>query len=259
MIMGHFGYMDIVGLDVARRRMGRVARAALTVLASMAAGVAWPHTYLVAVGIGDYPGTDMDLVLPSADARTVAAIYRHNSGASVRLLLDSQATASAVTEAMDDLFAKAGPDDEVILFYSGHGYKGGFCAYDGPLTYEAVRSSMGRGRSERRIVFADACYSGKIRTPGTSGTPSPGDMQLMLLLSSRSDETSIESPHMSNGYFTAALERGLRGGADADRDRVITARELFDYVSLRVKEATFDRQHPVMWGRFADDMPVISW
>jgi uncharacterized caspase-like protein len=61
------------------------------------------------------------------------------------------------------------------------------------------------------------------------------------------------------GFFTYALQHGLRGGADKNRDRIITAKELFDYVSEKVKKNSGNRQHPVMWGKFSDDMPVMKW
>ena len=64
---------------------------------------------------------------------------------------------------------------------------------------------------------------------------------------------------MQNSLFTAFLERGLRGGADTDRDRTITARELFTFVSEGVRQRSGERQHPVMWGRFPDDMPLMVW
>ena len=82
---------------------------------------------------------------------------------------------------------------------------------------------------------------------------------VMLFLSSRNTETSLESSLMDNGFFTYALQRALRGGADANRDRVITARELFNYVSKKVSTETGGRQHPVMWGKFSNNMPVIEW
>ena len=64
---------------------------------------------------------------------------------------------------------------------------------------------------------------------------------------------------MSNGYFTTCLTRCLKGGADEDRNRVITARELFVAVSRGVKTLSDVRQHPVMWGNFKDTMPVMVW
>ena len=80
-----------------------------------------------------------------------------------------------------------------------------------------------------------------------------------FFLSSRNNETSIECTDMKNGFFTSCLQNGLRGRADANRDRIITAKELFDYVSKGVKRLSGDKQHPVMWGRFSDEMVVMKW
>ena len=50
-----------------------------------------------------------------------------------------------------------------------------------------------------------------------------------------------------------------QGNADTDRDRVITAKELFDFVSGGVVKISDGKQHPVMWGNFSDDMVVMKW
>ena len=63
----------------------------------------------------------------------------------------------------------------------------------------------------------------------------------------------------SGDRLGACLVRALKGGADVNRDRVITAKELFSAVSKGVKELSDNRQHPVMWGNFPDDMPVMVW
>lgn len=82
---------------------------------------------------------------------------------------------------------------------------------------------------------------------------------IMFFLSSRGKESSIESPFASNGFFTKNLLRGLKGSADYNQDREITARELFNFVSTITKEDTRDRQHPVMWGNFPDDMVIVRY
>lgn len=84
----------------------------------------------------------------------------------------------------------------------------------------------------------------------------------MLFLSSRSNEQSMEMPRQTgfvNSLFTAYLERGLRGGADTDRNRTITARELYNYVHNGAVSLSGGRQHPVMWGKFDGNMPIIKW
>ena len=121
---------------------------------------------------------------------------------------------------------------------------------------------MSASKCKNKMIFADACFSGKIRTEGTSSQSSVSSAKkanVMLFLSSRSNETSLESVGLTIGFFTTYLQKGLRGGADANRDRIITAKELYNYVHTGVSRATRNRQHPVMWGNFPDNMPVMKW
>ena len=218
--------------------------------------------YLVSVGITDYPGTANDLTLPAKDAETITWLYSKNTSVEYSQLLNGQATMQNITSSIRQTFAKAGTDDIVVLFFSGHGYPGGFVAYDGQLTYTQVRKAMATSKCKNKMIFADACFSGKIRTNGNSSQSSvqaAKKANVMLFLSSRSNETSIERRGMQNGFFTTYLQKGLRGGADANRDRVITAKELYDYVHKGVIEISHDKQHPVMWGKFNDNMPVMAW
>ena len=80
----------------------------------------------------------------------------------------------------------------------------------------------------------------------------------MLFLSSRTNELSQET-RFQNSLFTIYLERGLRGGADVNKDRHITAREIYDFVHQGVIEASGGKQHPVMWGKFDNNMIIIKW
>lgn len=217
-------------------------------------------TYLVAVGVSDYPGTGKDLRLPANDAATVQYIYSKNSNAESVLLTNSNATKSAVLSKLRSTFAKASENDIIVFFFSGHGSKGAFCAYDAQIPYSEIRQAMASSKAKNKMIFADACFSGKMRQ-GRKNTAeqSFNNYNIMLFLSSRGNETSIERRDMKNGFFTSCLQKGLRGGADANKDRTITARELFNYVSTNVKTLSSDKQHPVMWGKFSDNMTVMKW
>ena len=220
--------------------------------------------FLVSVGVADYPGEKIDLKVPTRDARTITYIYYNNlkKNLEYRQLLDEQATTENIISAMKELYAKAKEDDMVVLFFSGHGFRGGFYAYNGYLGYTDVREAMATGKCKNKMIFADACFSGKIRTEEKADTLSENNIKksnVMLFLSSRSNEVSNERADMKNGYFTTYLSKGLKGAADADRDRTITARELFDYVHKGVVELSWNMQHPVMWGNFPDDMTVMKW
>jgi uncharacterized caspase-like protein len=219
--------------------------------------------YLVAVGISDYPGVQNDLRLSAHDAQTIQWVYQKNKKAETVLLINDQAKLNDVCNQMNNMYQKAGKEDIIVFFFSGHGSKGSFVCYDGFLTYDKIRTSMAKSKAKYKMIFADACLSGQMRQQGkyniNTADSNLSSMEVMLFLSSRSNEFSIERKNMKNGFFTAYLQRGLRGGADIDRDKVITAKELYTFVRDGVIKLSDDKQHPVMWGKFEDTMPIISW
>lgn len=215
--------------------------------------------HLVSVGIADYPGTANDLNLCAKDAETVKWLYEKNSNAVTEILTNSSATKEAILSAIRTTFKYSSTDDIVVFFFSGHGYKGGFVAYDGFLSYDEIREAMSVTHCKNKMIFADACFSGKMRQGSSEVKQEHERSSVMLFLSSRDNETSIERRDMKNGFFTTCLVSALRGKSDANRDRKITAKELFKFVSDNVRALSKNKQHPVMWGHFSDDMPVIVW
>lgn len=223
------------------------------------------RTYLVSVGIADYSGFPQkvsNLNLTTKDAKAIAELYAKNTSVDYALLLNDKATKSTIIKAIKKVFEKASEDDIVVFFFSGHGYPGGFCAYDGCLGYDEVRKAMAQSKSKNKMMFVDACRSGGMRVDDSSAqraSSAAKKANVMLFLSSRNDENSIERRDMKNGFFTTYLQKGLKGNADADRNRIITAKELFDFVNSGVSQISGGKQHPVMWGNFADDMTVMKW
>lgn len=223
------------------------------------ATVAEARNYVVCIGIADYPGTQSDLKLSGQDAMTMKTLYEKNGDAVTEMLVNEQATVENAKVAIANMFAKATADDAVILFFSGHGVPGGFVCYNGLLRYKDITSVMMQSEAKNKIVFADACYSGKARS-GKHRNEEVSDTNVMFFLSSRTNEKSQEvRREWKNSIFTAYVERGLRGGADTDRNRTITARELFDFVSKGVAKSSWQKQHPVMWGKFDNNMPLMKW
>lgn len=223
------------------------------------------RTYLVSIGIADYsafPGKLENLRLTEADAKAIAALYAENTSVDYALLLNQDASRNKILKAIKKVFSKATPDDRVVFFFSGHGYPGGFCASDGKVSYSEVRNAMATSKSNTKLMFIDACRAGGMRvTPEEAQTAvnAAQKANVMLFLSSRNNENSIEHPSMANGLFTAYLLKGLKGGADADRNRIITAKELFKFVHDGVVSISNEKQHPVMWGNFKDNMTIVKW
>lgn len=213
--------------------------------------------YVVSVGIADYPGNENDLRISDNDAKAIAKVFNATRDATVLTLVNNEATQSALLSSMHTLFEDAQSDDAVVLYFSGHGTPGALVCHDGLLSYQHIFKMLKGCKASRKVIIADACYAGKMRT-ASQQTSSYNSQNVMLFLSSRTNETSQETQY-KNSLFTIFLERGLRGGADKNRDRQITAREIFDFVHDGVTEASGNKQHPVMWGKFDNNMTIIKW
>lgn len=222
--------------------------------------------YVVSVGIADYKDPQVnDLRWTETDVASFNKVIKLHTN-ELYTLLGSQATHTNVYANIKNVFSKARSKDTVILYFSGHGYPGGFCCYDmsqkgGGLTYKEIAQLFRECQADNRMVFADACFSGGLRKSKKQSDTSNTirNVDVMFFLSSRTNETSQEMTDGPNGQFTRFLVRGLGGGADKNHDRIITAKELYDFVHEGVTTATANRQHPVMWGHFKDTMTVIDW
>jgi hypothetical protein len=82
--------------------------------------------WAVIIGIADYQGTGSDLWHPDEDAKEMYTELTRQRGypkSNVKLLTNKAATASAIVNAINWLIANEKPGDEVVFFYSGHGYR----------------------------------------------------------------------------------------------------------------------------------------
>ena len=236
----------------------------LFVLATLLASA--QKLYVVSIGIADYKDPQInDLRWTENDVESFNnAIKKHTK--EVYTLLGREATHANAISTIQSVFAKASNEDAVILYFSGHGYPGGFCCYDmsqrgGRLTYPEIASLFKGCKAKNKMVFADACFSGGLRKEKkqSDSTNTIRNGEVMFFLSSRTNETSQEMLGGPNGQFTRFLVRGLGGGSDKNRDKKISAKELYDFVHEGVSVATGNKQHPVMWGRFNNTMTILDW
>lgn len=222
--------------------------------------------YVVSIGIADYENPQInDLRWTETDVVSFNNVMKKHTQ-EVYTLLGRNATHTNALSTIRSVFAKASKEDAVILYFSGHGYPGGFCCYDmshngGGLTYQELASLFRECSAKNKMVFADACFSGGLRKEKRQDdtTNAVRNGEVMFFLSSRTNETSQEMLGGPNGQFTRFLVRGLGGGADKNRDRKISAKELYDFVHEGVTTATARKQHPVMWGRFNNSMTILDW
>lgn len=248
-------------------------------------------TYVVSVGIADYKEIN-DLRLTENDVRAFNGLMSRQ-GASIKTLLGKQATHADIIAALRGSFARARKEDTMIFFFSGHGYEGGFCCWDmaarspslgggdvirnptnqdrlvkvnryyGGLSYQEMQILFRNCRAGKKIVIADACFSGGLNKGEqlNLSVQSARNSEVVYFMSSCMDETSLEMRNGNNGLFTHYLTKGFTGESDLNGDCKITLREIYDYVYRSVVDYANKlphSQHPVLWGKYDEAMEIFD-
>jgi hypothetical protein len=189
----------------------------------------------------------------------------------VRILIDEDATRDNVIENIKDVFDRAAATDLVVLYFSGHGLNGSFLpidfdGYNNKIQHEEIAELFNKCKAKYKLCIADACHSGSlIAMRSTEAEPVITQYYQMLaksvsgtalIMSSKADETSLESAGLRQGVFTHFLIRGLKGEADTNKDKVVAVDELYDYVFKQVRDYTGNRQSPIIKGTYDPAMPI---
>jgi hypothetical protein len=228
-----------------------------------------PRVFAVIVGVSDYDGTFADLKYADDDAdkfliQLKMSMPRETASGKVVQLKNAQATAQNVLNAIDDVFGRAGENDFVIFYFSGHGSPGNFIPTDhlsNVISHNAIKERFKRTPAKYRLCIADACFAGSIGSEANnyssiSATQDLKDARLAVILSSKSTQTSQETSSLQQGVFSYYLIKGIRGAADINNDKYVTAGELFVYTRTRVTERSGGKQVPVIYGQNIDRIPL---
>jgi hypothetical protein len=193
----------------------------------------------------------------------------------VTLLLDEEATLAEIRAKLSWLASVAGPDDSVVIYFSGHGARlGGAGSRESVLIpvdadVNDLRSSciseielsvaLKAIQSARLLILLDACHSGgAVIFKGSersqalqSGFDEKSLQHLaegigrVAIASSRSTETSLVMPGASNSVFTQHLLEALKGEIPSRGDGFVRVFQVFEHVAMAVPHATAERQHPI--------------
>lgn len=197
----------------------------------------------------------------------------------VKLLTDAQATRHEIEKFLFYDLLKAGKDDSVIMYFSGHGAidpkraeEYFFCAHDTDPEYLAATAVLlsgprflGNLSSRHVLVVSDTCHAGGLSNLQTKSLPVSFQSFLqefqqssgrIIIASSKPGEFSMEQERLQNSVFSHFFLEGLRGPADKDRDGAVTVREAYEYAYDRTKDATQGAQHPVFEGRLVGKFPL---
>jgi TPR repeat protein len=224
--------------------------------------------YALVIGNAAYRHWDA-LSTPHEDAARVAAVLSERYGFEVTKLVD--ATRADVLRALASLREKLGDNDNLLVYYSGHGTwdKANLQAYWVPVDGEKdsianhisssdITDQLGVMRATQILVVADACYAGvMVRSVADSLTGAPSSARADWLRQ-RAQVTSRKV--MSSGNIREVLDGGAGRhsifaaafiSALEKRGEPFEAQEIYREIAPRVEDAArgFGEQQEPQYGQ----------
>ena len=231
--------------------------------------------FALVVGVATYNHMQ-SLKYTDDDAYQLYAFLKSPEGGAIpdnniKILIDDAATNKAINLEIRQISERADDNDVIMLYMSGHGLEGAFVpsdfdGYKNQMAYGEILKILNDSRAKHKLFITDACHSGSMlasaRTPlnvslenfySAYNTLNGGTA---IMMSSKSEEVSLEYGGLRQGIFSHFLIKGLKGNADKNSDNLISVTELYDYVSTNVKNYTSNAQNPVIMGDYDKNMPI---
>lgn len=219
---------------------------------------AWANELRYGVFVGNDEGLpgDAELVFAESDAEKMRDLFVEYGAMkpSDAVLLQGR-TAGAVEHELASLSGRVraavddGHEAVVVFYYSGHGDDTSLHLGSTKIEHENLRQLLENTGATVRIAMVDACQSGGlVRTKGGARGPAidwtapvvEATHGTAIITSSAASELSQESMELGSGFFTHYLHTALSGGADTNRDGVVTLTEAYAWVhsetSFRTRE-----------------------
>jgi len=248
-------------------------------------------TWAVVIGVSNYASEDVTpLRFAASDAQAMADFLMSPRGGGLRpekvtVLLEGEATRTAVTTMLGNLGDKVQEGESVYIFIAGHGAMnpsgrvGYFIPADGTLSgiySSAVSFGDLKGlvednltQTKARILFTDVCHAGRLeplqaRSAGLEQNRvntylsqiAPGAGNFLNLLASQPDEYSYESEALGQGVFTHAVLDALNGRALAGGGAIADSKSVVDYVKAEVPKLTSNQQNPMTNANFDPNLQL---
>jgi len=178
-----------------------------------------------------------------ADAEAVEEILKNQYGFQTKLLID--ATRGDILDTLND-FRKIGKNDNLLIYYAGHGEfeKASGKSYwlpvdaksDSPSNWiiaDDITSSIKRITSRHILIVSDSCYSGTLTRAVSGDLSKAGEREKFIkkmlerpsrtLMASGGNEPVADEGGSGHSVFADAFLRALK---EADKN-IFTAEELF--------------------------------
>jgi len=237
--------------------------------------------HIVAVGINRYADAGLNLKFASRDAKAVADLFARRGKSlyekvNLTLLVDDQATKTAIRAALKAEAAQTRPQDTLLVFLAGHGAMVGqryfFVPFDlrkqssrleddlrqQGLPADEISDCLGTAKALKRVLILDTCASGGalgLTVQGRSAFALRGAIErlarsqgVFTIAAAASTEEAQEAGELGHGVLTYALLAGLKAidaGPLAGKyvqssrpEQVIDVMEWFTFASGQVPRLT---------------------
>lgn len=214
--------------------------------------------YALVIGNQDYRNLDR-LQTPRSDASRATRILRDKYGFTVQQIDDADDV--TMLQALNDLDKVVRPEDNVLIYYAGHGWRikaggGGELGYWLPVNAdpppndtfwvpnEQVTAHIGRLAARRVLVVADSCYAGLLSADPSAnlfGADGPVSSEYLkyklpkrarLLLASGGDQPVLDAvAGRGNSVFADAFLDALESNTS-----VLSTPALFARIRDRVRQ-----------------------
>jgi len=210
-----------------------------------------PRRYLLAIAINDYSYESWNrLKMPVKDARDFQQVlgqkYNFNQ---VDTLFNHSATFANVKDAFKSLIGKTLPQDEVVVFFAGHGEydetfdeDGKWILHNGRLGNASLATVIEKIPAQHVLVVADACFAGSFylkRGDEDAAVAGRNKSKSRWVLASGGVESVLDQmPGKQNSPFAWHLIDFLQ---DAQND--VPLSELRDHLQIEIPKIT--EQQPI--------------
>ncbi|WP_160731868.1 pre-peptidase C-terminal domain-containing protein [Aurantiacibacter arachoides] len=205
------------------------------------------QVYALTIGVADYERMST-LSRTDEDATRIAAALRNQGilAEGSANLVNADATRANVRRALDRMAAAMGPDDLLMVFYSGHGDKveGMTTERDGSAEtmelfdaalYDYELADWMADIEGRVLLVMDSCFSG-----GFDQIVDARDERMGVFSSDADTLSLVATENKAGGYISAIFRAALEGEADLDRDAALTAGELSEFMRMRFYRTILD-------------------
>ena len=221
------------------------------------------------IGIQEYLPPIDKLESPHKDVTELARVLvEHYGFVEPRVLLTEQATREGILRELDSLSLELGPDDNLLIYFAGHGYRmwdfderskqGYWIPYLPPGTdngwwswvwADTIKAATARIPAQHILLISDSCYAGDLKSRGHGVSVQqrlvPARIRMLHGSSSNhvflsgNDKAVPDSGHDGHSNFAYHLIDALRSSSD----RFLNASALVHEVKLRVERD--GRQQPI--------------